>query len=167
MIDELCHEIFDQFLEEVGDYPSGDPEDDYNNFKKFHNTNFEKYPRLESCFSKKVRDELVDVLVVMYDDQNLTMEQFENKPIIKSYFKEFKNLNLKEEFESIVDPDSDIDNVPGGGGIDDGENVKYKRFLSKEPVSHLKMLLKQAGYKGCAKMSKSQLISLVLKEVNA
>ena len=45
--------------------------------------------------------------------------------------------------------------------------IKYKRFLSKEPTSHLKMLIKQAGYKGYTKMSKPQLIALILRELNA
>ena len=44
-------------------------------------------------------------------------------------------------------------------------NQKYKNFLNKEPASHLKMLLKQAGFKGYTKLNKKQLIDLILKNM--
>jgi hypothetical protein len=164
MINELCDMIFDNFLEQVGDYPTGIAADDYVTFKNYHNSNFEKYPALELCFSKKVGDLLVDTLVNWYDMQELTMEQFENKPNVKKYFDKFKNLDLKVKFEGVIDPHSDIDLVPGGS--DDGEsNQKYKNFLNKEPASHLRLLLKQAGFKGYTKMNKKQLVKFILKSL--
>lgn len=44
-------------------------------------------------------------------------------------------------------------------------NHKYRNFLNKEPVSHLKLLLKEAGFKGYTKMNKKQLIALILKNI--
>ena len=165
--DDEDDDIVDNIIKIKQGDPTGMASQDYKLYHDFISSDevigdVTTYPALTSAIHNKIMNAIANFLVETLDEnedyEDFDLEDFENEPWVQDYFRLFPGLT--DIFERKVNPPPPpplirASIVPGG------DSKSINTLLNKQPVSILKMILKNGGYKGYSKLNKKQLISFI------